>query len=102
MPPLQVSASSDSGISSQSVPGSSFVSPVQIKVLKSLGPAFLENNLAIALKLFAPQPLDSISVLGIYSIEAVIQMHENTCMRMFVFTLLIIVGKNRNDLNVHQ
>ena len=59
-----------------------------------IGATLSENNLSVAFKLFTPQPLDSISFLGIYSTDTVTQMHENACMRMFIFTLFIIVERN--------
>lgn len=65
---------------------------LQVRVV--IAAAFLENSLSVALKVFTTQPLDSISFLGIYSTEAVTQMHENACMSMFIFTLFIIVEKN--------
>ena len=59
------------------------------------GAILLENSLSVAFKLFAPQPLDSISFLGVYSTDTDTQMHENACMRMFIFTLFIIVKEIR-------
>lgn len=54
----------------------------------------LENNLSVAFKLFTLQPLDSMLFLEIYSTDTVTQMHENACMRIFIFILFIIVERN--------
>ena len=66
-----------------------------------IGATLLENNLSVAFKLFTPQPLDSISFLGIYSTDSYTNARKCLYENVY-FHIIYYSGKELDNLNTHQ